>query len=54
MAKVRKKVYNPTTSNKKVYDKLYLEYTKLHDQFGRDSNSTMKILKALKNKALGL
>lgn len=54
MAKVRKKVYRPKTSNKKVYDKLYLEYTKLHDQFGRDSNSTMKILKALKNKALGL
>ena len=54
MAKVRKKVYRPKISNKKVYDKLYLEYTKLHDQFGRDSNSTMKILKALKNKALGL
>ena len=54
MAKVRKKVYRPKTSNKKVYDKLYLEYTKLHDQFGRDSNSTMKILKALKNKVLGL
>ena len=54
MAKVRKKVYRPKTSNKKVYDKLYLEYTKLHDQFGRNSNSTMKILKALKNKALGL
>lgn len=54
MAKVRKKVYRPKTSNKKVYDKLYLEYTKLHDQFGRDSNSTMKILKSLKNKALGL
>ena len=54
MAKVRKKVYRPKTSNKKVYDKLYLEYTKLHDQFGRDSKSTMKLLKALKNKALGL
>ena len=54
MAKVRKKVYRPKISNKIVYDKLYLEYTKLHDQFGRDSNSTMKILKALKNKALGL
>ena len=54
MAKVRKKVYRPKASNKKIYDKLYLEYTKLHDQFGRDSNSTMKVLKSLKNRVIGL
>ena len=54
MAKVRKKVYRPKASNKKIYDKLYLEYTKLHDQFGRDSNSTMKVLKSLRNRVIGL
>lgn len=54
MAKVRKKVYRPSTANKKIYDRLYVEYTKLHDQFGRDANSTMKVLKRLKNQALGL
>ncbi len=54
MAKVRKKVYRPSTANKKTYDRLFVEYTKLHDQFGRDANSTMKVLKILKNQALGL
>ncbi len=54
MAKVRKKIYRPSSSNKKIYDQLFSEYNKLHDQFGRDSNSTMKVLKRLKNKAIGL
>ena len=54
MAKVQKKVYRPSRANKKIYDRLFAEYTKLHDQFGRDANSTMKVLKRLKNQALGL
>jgi L-ribulokinase len=54
MAKVREKIYRPRSSNKKIYDQLFSEYNKLHDQFGRDSNSTMKVLKRLKNKAIGL
>ena len=49
MAKVRKKVYKPKAANKKIYDQLFFEYTKLHDQFGRNPNSTMKVLKSLKN-----
>ena len=54
MAKVQKKIYRPKADNKKVYDQLFKEYTKLHDQFGRTHNSTMKILKRLKTLALGL
>ena len=54
MAKVRKKIFRPKSTNKIVYDQLFAEYTKLHDQFGRDPNSTMKTLKRLKNQALGL
>ena len=54
MAKVQKKVYRPSRANKKIYDRLFAEYTKLHDQFGRDAKSTMKVLKGLKNQALGL
>ena len=54
MAKVSKKIYRPSTANKKTYDRLFVEYTKLHDQFGRDANSTMKVLKSLKKQALGL
>jgi len=54
MARVRNKIYRPNIANKKVYDQLFGAYTKLHDQFGRDPDSTMKILKQLKKQALGL
>ena len=53
MARVRRKVYRPNTKSKRVYDQLYREYNKLHDQFGRDPNSSMKVLKRLRNQALG-
>jgi L-ribulokinase len=53
MARVRRKVYRPNVRNKKTYDQLYREYNKLHDQFGRDPNSSMKVLKKLRNQALG-
>ena len=52
MARVRRKVYRPNVKNKRVYDKLYGEYNRLHDQFGRDPNSSMKVLKRLRNQAL--
>ena len=53
MARVRRKVYRPNSKNKKAYDQLYREYNRLHDQFGRDPNSSMKVLKKLRNQALG-
>ena len=53
MARVRRKVYRPNTKSKRVYDQLYREYNKLHDQFGRDPNSSMKVLKRLRNQAIG-
>jgi L-ribulokinase len=53
MARVRRKIYRPNARNKKTYDLLYREYNKLHDQFGRDPNSSMKVLKRLRNQALG-
>jgi len=48
MARVRKKVYQPKAHHKLVYDRLYAEYTRLHDWFGRAPSSTMKLLKQLK------
>ena len=48
MARVRKKVYQPKAHHKLVYDRLYAEYTRLHDWFGRGPSSTMKLLKQLK------
>jgi len=32
-----------------VYERLYQEYRKLHDYFGRGENDVMKRLKALKD-----
>ena len=53
MARVRRKIYRPNARHKKTYDLLYREYKRLHDQFGRDPNSSMKVLKKLRNQALG-
>ncbi len=49
MARVAKKMYRPSPAATAVYDRLYVEYTRLHDSFGRDANSPMKVLKRLKS-----
>ena len=48
MARVEKKFYRPNAKYKPIYDQLYADYTRLHDLFGRDANSTMKVLKRLR------
>jgi L-ribulokinase len=40
--------YRPNRENKPAYDRIYAEYSRLHDLFGRDANSTMKVLKRLR------
>ena len=42
-------LYRPMPENAAVYDKLYAEYEKLHDYFGRGENDVMKRLKAIRN-----
>lgn len=53
MGKSRKAVYTPNHAAADGYDKLYAEYTLLHDYFGRGTNDVMHRLKALKREALG-
>jgi L-ribulokinase len=48
MAKLKEVTYKPIPKNAEVYNKLYAEYTILHDYFGRGGNDVMKRLKALK------
>lgn len=48
LGKVRDKHYEPIKENAEVYDKLYAEYKKLHDYFGRGGNNVMKTLKGIK------
>jgi L-ribulokinase len=52
MARVREESFKPIPENVAVYEKLYNEYSKLHDYFGRGENDVMKRLKAIKEAAL--
>jgi L-ribulokinase len=52
MAVVRKRAYLPDRKAKRDYDRLYAEYERLHDFFGRDPNSTMKVLKRMRAEQL--
>lgn len=47
------KIYYPDGENVKVYSKLYAEYKKLHDYFGRGEDSVMKTLLRIKNSQCG-
>lgn len=48
MGRVREESFKPIPANAAIYDKLYAEYNRLHDEFGRGGNDVMKRLKALK------
>ncbi|WP_019122774.1 ribulokinase [Brevibacillus massiliensis] len=48
MARVKAEVILPIPENVAVYDKLYEEYKRLHDYFGRGDNDVMKRLKSLR------
>ena len=48
MGKLKDLIYRPNSHNAKVYDKLYAEYERLHDYFGRGENDVMKRLKEIK------
>ncbi|MBM7389136.1 L-ribulokinase [Clavibacter michiganensis] len=51
MGKVERGRYQPSEERALAYDRLYEEYSTLHDYFGRGSNDVMKRLKSLKREA---
>lgn len=51
MGKVKDKFFKPIKSNVEAYNKLYAEYSILHDFFGRGGNDVMKRLKKIKEDA---
>ncbi|MEW6156189.1 MAG: ribulokinase [Verrucomicrobiota bacterium] len=53
MARVDKKIYQPNPESTRVYHRLYAEYTRLHDCFGRDANSVMKVLQRIQRESHG-
>lgn len=48
MGKLSDRVYKPIAENTKIYEKLYAEYEKLHDYFGRGENDVMKRLRKIR------
>lgn len=48
MGRVRDEVFTPIPGNVKKYEKIYQEYIRLHDYFGRGENDVMKRLKQLR------
>ena len=53
MGKLKDESVMPIAQNQAAYDKLFAEYKKLYDYFGRGANDAMKTLKAIKRAARG-
>ncbi|MGQ9681262.1 MAG: ribulokinase [Anaerolineae bacterium] len=53
MAHLTDKVYRPQPENRAIYDRLYAEYVRLYDYFGRGQNDVMKVLKHIKSQVRG-
>ncbi|NMD70394.1 ribulokinase [Bacillus sp. DNRA2] len=51
MARVKDDVIKPIAENAVIYDKLFAEYKRLHDYFGRGENDVMKVLMSLRKSA---
>jgi len=45
--------FRPRARWKSVYDRLFQEYSRLHDAFGRDKSGVMKVLKGMRREAHG-
>jgi L-ribulokinase len=54
MAHLKSEIFRPEPAAHAVYQRLYPEYLRLHDYFGRGENTVMKNLKAIRDDALGL
>ncbi len=52
MQNVSDTVYHPNPQATAVYDRLYAEYLRLHDYFGRGENNVMKRLRAIRTEAV--
>ena len=48
MAHLRDEAFEPIPANVAVYDRLYAEYVRLHDLFGRGEDPAMKTLKSIR------
>jgi L-ribulokinase len=49
MAHLKAETFRPIPDNQKVYDRLFAEYVRLYDLFGRGGNNVMKTLKGIRD-----
>jgi L-ribulokinase len=54
MARLRPEVYRPNPEAHAVYARLYAEYVRLHDYFGRGENDVMKTLLAIRDESIAV
>ncbi len=54
MGSLKEEVVHPIPKNQALYDRLYGEYKRLYDTFGRGENDVMKTLKRIRREAKGL
>ena len=47
-------VYRPSTAAADRYERLFAEYTQIHDHFGRGGNDVMRRLKQLRREAIDM
>jgi len=52
MAHLKAETYRPIPEHQAAYDRLYREYVRLHDYFGRGENDVMKVLRRIRAEAL--
>ncbi|MFD4016994.1 ribulokinase [Streptomyces sindenensis] len=52
MGSVDRAVYRPRPAEAAAYDRLFAEYTALHDHFGRGGNDVMRRLRAMRRSAI--
>jgi L-ribulokinase len=52
MARLKDEVYKPIPANTAVYEKLFTEYKRLYEYFGREASSVMKNLKNIRKTVL--
>jgi L-ribulokinase len=53
MAHLGARAYRPNHAHRDVYDRLYAEYVRLHDLFGRGGDEVMRNLKRIQHEANG-
>jgi L-ribulokinase len=49
MGRLKNEVYQPIAANQEIYDRVFAEYVRLHDYFGRGENKVMKTLKQIRD-----